>query len=63
MIDRRFEKKVLKNADKIITVGESLKELFSLKVKGMENKTEVITNGYDEDDFAGNIPSVLQGLQ
>jgi len=38
-----------------MTVGASLKNLFSLKVKGIENKTEVITNGYDEDDFSGII--------
>jgi glycosyltransferase involved in cell wall biosynthesis len=55
LIDRRFEKMVLKNADKIITVGNSLKQLFSLKVKGAENKTDVITNGYDQDDFSGII--------
>ncbi|MFA5818611.1 MAG: glycosyltransferase family 4 protein [Bacteroidales bacterium] len=50
-IDSGLEKKVLKKADRIITVGASLKTLFSLKVKGIENKTEVITNGYDEADF------------
>jgi glycosyltransferase involved in cell wall biosynthesis len=61
-IDARLEKIVLKKADKIITIGASLKNLFSLKVKGIENKTEVITNGYDEDDFSGmtaTIPSVF----
>ncbi len=59
-IDSGLEKKVLKKADRIITVGASLKTLFSLKVKGIENKTEVITNGYDEADFkviAANEPS------
>lgn len=50
-IDSNLEKKVLKNADKIITVGESLKRIFSLKINGIENKTEVITNGFDESDF------------
>ena len=50
-IDSGLERRVLTNADRIITVGESLKSSFSLKVKGIENKTEVITNGYDEDDF------------
>jgi len=54
-IDLKFEESVLKKADKIMTVGASLKNLFSLKVKGIENKTEVITNGYDEDDFSGII--------
>jgi glycosyltransferase involved in cell wall biosynthesis len=58
MIDQRFEKSVLKKADKIITVGVSLKNLFSLKIKGLENKTEVITNGYDEDDFTGITPII-----
>ena len=57
-IDQRFEKSVLKKADKIITVGVSLKNLFSLKNKGLENKTEVITNGYDEDDFTGITPII-----
>ena len=56
-IDSGYEISVLKNADKIITVGASLKTLFSLKVKGVENKTTVITNGFDEDDFAGLKPS------
>jgi glycosyltransferase involved in cell wall biosynthesis len=53
MIDSRYEKNVLKNSDMIITVGPSLKNSFSLKVKGTENKTEIITNGYDERDFEG----------
>jgi glycosyltransferase involved in cell wall biosynthesis len=52
-IDQRFEKCVLKNADKIITVGNSLKELFASKVNGIRNKIEVITNGFDESDFTG----------
>ena len=56
-IDLYFEQRVLKNSDKIITVGGSLKKLFSSKVKGIENKTEVITNGFDEDDFKG-IPAI-----
>jgi glycosyltransferase involved in cell wall biosynthesis len=56
-IDLRFEESVLKKADKIITVGTSLKNLFLSKVKGIANKTEVITNGYDEDDFSGIIPT------
>ena len=56
-IDSGLENSVLKKADRIITVGASLKTLFSLKVKGIENKTEVITNGFDEDDFTGLKPS------
>ena len=55
-IDQRFEKSVLKKADKIITVGASLKTQFASKIKGIEKKTEVITNGYDESDFKGITP-------
>jgi glycosyltransferase involved in cell wall biosynthesis len=53
MIDENYEKRVLEKADKITTVGSSLKNTFSLKKEGLESKTEVITNGYDEDDFTG----------
>jgi len=51
LIDANYEKLVLKNADKIITVGTSLKNIFSSKEKGIESKIEVITNGYDDYDF------------
>jgi glycosyltransferase involved in cell wall biosynthesis len=51
-IDSSYEIKVLKSADKIITVGNSLKELFSSKVPGIEEKIEVISNGHDEEDFS-----------
>jgi glycosyltransferase involved in cell wall biosynthesis len=53
LIDANYEKMVLKNADKIITVGTSLKNIFSSKEKGIESKIEVITNGYDDYDFKG----------
>jgi len=62
MIDIRFERSVLKKADKIITVGVSLKTLFSSKMTDIKNKIEVITNGYDENDFSGIIattPSIF----
>lgn len=52
-IDRNYEKRVLKSADRIITVGKSLKNLFSEKIPGIESKIGVLTNGFDEDDFAG----------
>jgi glycosyltransferase involved in cell wall biosynthesis len=54
-IDKGYEKKVLKEADCIITVGKSLKSHYSNKLPGIENKIEVITNGFDEDDFEGHI--------
>jgi glycosyltransferase involved in cell wall biosynthesis len=59
-IDSGYEKSVLKNADRIITVGTSLKVLFSQKLKGIAEKTAVITNGYDEEDFTGVVSSIPQ---
>ena len=50
-IDKWYEREVLKNCDKLITVSQSLKESLSLKVKGTKLKAEVITNGFDESDF------------
>ena len=52
-IDSCYEKKVLKESDRIITVGPSLKSLFSSRLNSKTDKIEVITNGYDEDDFKG----------
>ena len=57
-IDRRYEKSVLDGADKIITVGKSLRELFVTKSPQIDNKTIIITNGYDEEDLKG-IRSVI----
>ena len=58
LIDKNLERNVLNSADKIITVGKSLKDIFSSKIQGVEEKIEVITNGYDEDDFTGIIPVI-----
>ncbi len=55
-IDGNYEHRVLQSADKIITVGKSLKELFANRVQGISDKIEVITNGFDEDDFKGLNP-------
>jgi len=46
--NKKLEKKVLENANHILTVGWTLKE--SLKDLGANNLS-VITNGYDDDDF------------
>jgi len=53
IIDSRYELNVLELADRIITIGESLKDLFLSKARGLERKTEVIPNGYDDEDFEG----------
>jgi len=50
-IDSGFEKRTLLNADVVITVGNSLKRSFCSKAEGIEEKTHVITNGFDESDF------------
>lgn len=50
-IDAGYEKKVLHNADRIITVGKKLAETFSSKIKEVKGKISIIPNGYDEDDF------------
>lgn len=50
--DAKYEKEVLEEADKIITVGKSLKELFIGKSDKINpDKIFVIPNGFDDDDF------------
>ncbi len=52
--DRILERKVLENADSVITVSDELKQLFLSKSKKISpSKIYVIQNGYDEDDFRG----------
>ena len=51
IIDRSYEESVLEKADRIITVGNSLRNVFSNKVPAAKDKISVLTNGYDEDDF------------
>lgn len=48
--DKKQEKRVLLNADKIITVGDSLKEELQ-KISRRKEGFEVIHNGFDSDDF------------
>lgn len=52
-VDSGYERSVLKRSDAIITVGQSLKSLFSSKTDSAAAKTHIITNGYDPDDFQG----------
>ncbi len=51
LYDRKLEKRVLKRAGKIITVGQSLASLFLSKLEDKEKQLSVITNGYDDEDF------------
>jgi glycosyltransferase involved in cell wall biosynthesis len=52
-----MEKRVLQNADAILTVGNSLASLFASKVPDIEEKIHVVPNGYDEEDFEGIAPT------
>ena len=54
-IDRALEKKVLASADTIITVGNTLAMDFIARLPSIRKKVNVITNGFDEDDFSGII--------
>lgn len=58
-IDSGYERKVLKKADRIISVGSLLKELFAGKLPDIRNKIDVIPNGYDEADFKNIKPVEL----
>ncbi len=54
-IDRGKEKRVIENADRVITNCNSNRELLLSKISGRDpGKFTVITNGFDEDDF--NLP-------
>ncbi|HEY3371905.1 MAG TPA: glycosyltransferase family 4 protein [Prolixibacteraceae bacterium] len=51
-IDLRYERKVVENADLIVTVSEDVKRIFASKSSlPIAVKTHVIPNGFDEDDF------------
>ena len=53
MLDRSLEKRVLMKADRIITVGQNLASSFAEKATGIDEKTDVLPNGFDEEDFQG----------
>jgi len=51
-LDKKYERLVLENADKVITVSSDLKRIFTEKSESInENKIIIIPNGFDEDDF------------
>ena len=51
-IDLQYERKVVENADLIVTVSEDVKRIFAGKSSlPIASKTVVIPNGFDEDDF------------
>ena len=51
-IDQRFERKVIENADLLITVSDDVKRIFAGKTNlPVAEKTIVVPNGFDADDF------------
>jgi len=52
-LQKKIEKKILHNADSVITVNEQIQTILQNRYPKVLS-TDVITNGYDEDDFAGS---------
>lgn len=51
-IDAGYERKVLEQADRLVTVSHDFKRLFLEKsAEPLENKFVIIPNGFDEEDF------------
>lgn len=53
MLDRNLERTVLLKADRIITVGQTLASSFAARAEGIAEKTDILPNGFDEEDFQG----------
>src|SRR5258706_2901532 len=51
----RLELEVLKTADKVIVVGNGMKKEFE---ENSDRKVDVVTNGFDEDDFLKENPTL-----
>jgi hypothetical protein len=52
-IDKKLELKVLETSDSVITVSDGVRNIFHGKIKN-QPIINVITNGFDEDDFKVN---------
>lgn len=51
-LDLKYERLVLENADRIVTVSKQIKKLFLNKSSDIDpSKISVIPNGYDDEDF------------
>ena len=50
--DKGYERKVIENADRLVTVSEDVKRIFAEKSNlQIAAKTAVVPNGFDEEDF------------
>ncbi|HVO73712.1 MAG TPA: glycosyltransferase [Ignavibacteriaceae bacterium] len=52
-LDRHYEESVLQNSKRVIFVTETMKKDYILKYKWLQNKSEVLYWGYNEEDFNG----------
>jgi len=51
-IDSRYEKKVIRGSDLIISVGKTLSEILAKKTGDKKCDIQIIPNGFDEEDFS-----------
>ncbi len=58
-IDNHLEKKVLLNAWKIIFITETMKTDYVKKYPQIENKSQVLYWGYNEENFKSRSPSLI----
>jgi glycosyltransferase involved in cell wall biosynthesis len=69
-INKYYERKILTEADRVLTVSEDLKRIFEGKISNCRNAAQhvstdrifVIPNGYDEEDFVASSASVTEPL-
>ena len=63
-IDKSYERVVVENADLLITVSEDVKRIFAEKSNlPIADKTVVIPNGFDENDFRiNNVPTEFKKI-
>ena len=54
-LDLKYEQEVMKKANSVLVVSDGIKESLSEKYADLATKIDVISNGFDEDDFL--IPS------
>lgn len=59
-IESLLEKKVISQADRVIVVSDTQKELLKEKFDVNSDKIVVINNGYDEEDFPKQIDSPVK---
>ncbi|MFH2142151.1 MAG: glycosyltransferase family 4 protein [Bacteroidota bacterium] len=59
-IDKKYEKNVFNNADKLVVVSEQIKEMFTKLLNNGDNKINVIPNGFDHSDFINIQPNFSQ---